>query len=134
LDKSNFNNKKEWRKFGTGLSLIMAAIGILQVIYSHERGWYILGAAATVFLVSWIVPVILKPVFILFSYIGFIMGWVMTRVILTVLFYLVLTPVGLIAKLSGKSFLPMELNKSGQSYWVDISGERKEHVTYERQF
>lgn len=134
VDKSKFNNRKEWRKFGVGLSIILAVLAILQLVMSNESGWYTATVAVTVFIVALLIPYLLKPLFILFTYVGFVMGWVMTRLILIILFYLVLTPVSLTAKLLGKSFLALKTDQSRESYWEDISQERRERIEYERQF
>lgn len=44
----------------------------------------------------------------------------MTRVILTLLFYVILTPVSLLSKLTGKVYLVMRPDKDQQSYWLDV--------------
>jgi hypothetical protein len=134
VDKSKFNNRKEWRKFGIGLSIILAVLAFLQLVVGHEWGWYVAVVAVTVIIVAFLIPYLLKPLFVFFTYVGFVMGWVMTRLILIILFYLVLTPVSLTAKLLGKSFLALKTDQSRESYWEDISQERHERIEYERQF
>lgn len=49
---------------------------------------------------------------------AFALGWVMSRVLLTILFYFVLTPVGFIAKMVGKKFLDIDYKTRKESYWV----------------
>jgi len=58
----------------------------------------------------------------------------MSRVILTLLFYIVLTPVALIAKLVGKKFMPIGFDKSAETYWEKRENKIKQPVDYERQF
>lgn len=58
----------------------------------------------------------------------------MTRVILIVLFYLIITPMGLLAKLFGTSFLDMKFKEKKESYWVAVKEERSARFNYERQF
>ena len=41
----------------------------------------------------------------------------MTRLILTVIFYLILTPTGFILRLFGKKFLQLKINREKVSYW-----------------
>jgi multisubunit Na+/H+ antiporter MnhG subunit len=79
------------------------------------------------------VPIVVKPVFILFLYIAHVLGWVMTRVILSVLFYLVITPIGLILKLFGKKFLDMKFFREKESYWIE-TGEEEGVKSYEIQY
>ena len=63
-----------------------------------------------------------------------LMGWVMTGVILIILFFLALTPLAITARIFRKKFLDLKIDKSKVSYW-DIR-EKKEikPMDYERQF
>lgn len=134
MDKSKFNDKKEWRKFGIGLGIILSIIATIQLIIARELYPYFYGTGLIVFLVGLVLPILLKPFFILFSYIGFVLGWFMTRVILSVFFYLVFTTIGLILGLFGKHFLDIKFDKKADSYWIDKKSERLERENYENQF
>jgi hypothetical protein len=63
-----------------------------------------------------------------------ILGWFMSRVILIILFYLVITPIGLFAKLFRKRFLELKINKSAKTYWEKRENIIKQPIDYERQF
>lgn len=134
MDKSKFNDRNEWRKFGIGLAVILAFIATVHVIFAKPLYAYFYTACLLVLCLAFFAPVILKPLFILFSYIGFAIGWVMTRVILTLLFYLVLTPIGLAAKIWGTSFLSLKIEKNTRSYWVDRESTEYDRKDFERQF
>lgn len=134
MDKSKFNDKKEWKKFGIGLSIILAIIATIQIFTGRELYFYFYCAGICILLISFILPILLKPVFILFSYIGFILGWFMTRVILSILFYIILTPIGAISKLFGKKYLEMQVDKNRESYWIDKPEHNQEIKNYEQQF
>jgi hypothetical protein len=63
------------------------------------------------------------------------MGWCMTRLILIALFYLVVTPIGLLMRLLGKDFLELKLDRSSAvSYWIPREGPRPEAENYNNQF
>jgi hypothetical protein len=47
------------------------------------------------------------------------MGWVMTRVLLTVFYFLLVTPFGLIRRLSGKPTLDTTWRTGRRTYWID---------------
>jgi hypothetical protein len=65
---------------------------------------------------------------------AFLLGFVVSTVFLTVFFYLVVTPVGLIARLSGKDFLERKWSNA-PSYWlVRPASAAKPPAEYERQF
>ena len=46
-------------------------------------------------------------------------SWVMNRVVLTVFYYLVLTPVGLVMRLVGKAPLDLAWGDRRKTYWID---------------
>ena len=63
-----------------------------------------------------------------------VMGHIMTLVIMVIIFYLIVTPIGFIASLTGKEFLNMKIDKSAKSYWVVREQTHRDKATYERQF
>jgi len=117
MDTSKFKDRTEWRKFGIGLSIILVILGTIQWITGSSLFLLAYLPAGIVFVSGLLFPVILKPLFILFSYIGFALGWVMTRVILSALFFLVFTPIGLLSRLVGKRYLQMGLGADETTYW-----------------
>lgn len=78
------------------------------------------GAAAGVVLV---LAFVLQPVWLAFFklWMRFAegMGWVMTRVILSVFYLLVMTPFGVVMRLAGKRPLDMRWKDGKSSYWID---------------
>ena len=134
MDKKKFNDRKELRTFGIGLGVILSLIATGQLITGGEIYPYFYGAGIIIFLIGIILPILLKPVYIVFSYISLVIGWVVTRVILSVLFYLVFTPTGLLLKLFGKKLLEMRTEKNTDSYWKDKILLKTEKNRYENQF
>ena len=132
IDKSKFNNKTEFRNFAIGLAVILTVISAVQWYLQVAVYSYLLGAAGVILVVGLLTPVVIKPVFILFSYIGFGLGWVMTRVILSLLFYLVFTPIGMILKLTGKKLLDTSFRAQRESYWIDRG--KGQDVDFTKQF
>ena len=118
MDKSKFNNKKEWRKFAFGLSAILFIIAMIQLFLGKTLFPYFFILCIITLFIGIGAPILIKPVFILFSFIGFGLGWVMTRLILTILFYLVVAPIGLLARLTGKDFLDIKFDREPTSYWI----------------
>lgn len=74
------------------------------------------------------------PGYQLWMGVAFVMGNVVSRVILAVVFYLVVTPLGLAARLIGRDRLALRARaRARASHWVDLPQERTaDH--YERQF
>ena len=114
-----------------------AAFGLFSG-YSAWRGhgfWVYPAAAAAFFLALGLVfPPALKPIQQVWMTLALLIGWVMTRVLLGALFYLVLTPISFLSRLAGKQFLEMKLEKSGKSYWNYRKPRKFEKKIYEQQF
>lgn len=50
-------------------------------------------------------------------------GWVMTRFILSLLFYLVFAPIGIILRMFGSNYLELKLDKNAETYWNPVEGK-----------
>lgn len=62
----------------------------------------------------------------------FILGWINTRIILVILFYLILTPVGLLLRLFRIDLL--ERRKKVGTYWKKKEKVKFNPLNYERRF
>ena len=116
--KSIKGTKPELRKFG--LTIVIFLLVIAGFLFWKQRpsfpyfayiggGFALLGLAA---------PIILKPIYKVWMSFAVVMGFVMTRVILTVLYFGMFTPIALLTKLLGKDLLDQRLDKNAASYWV----------------
>jgi hypothetical protein len=128
------SGKKELRQFGIIICIACGLLGVLlwwrgKTYYSYS---FII-AAAFLFL-GFTLPAALKPFHKAWMTISILMGWLMTRVILIILFYGILTPIGLIGRLCGKDFLDIKLNKNTPSYWVLRGKQEYDKKSYEQQF
>ena len=134
MDTSKFNDRKEWRKFGIGLGIILAVIGGVQLLKGRSAYPYFLCAGGLTALAGILTPILVKPVFILFSYLGVVLGWISTRVILAAIFYLLLTPIAVVMKLAGKKFLTMKADRNLTTYWIDRNKHFNDTESFENQF
>ena len=134
MDKSKFKDKKEWKKFGTGLCIILLIIASILLIKGKGSYLYFSGTGILILILAFFIPVLLKPLYIFFSIIGFGLGWFMTRLILNILFYLILTPIGLISKLFGKHFLDLKFKEKKNSFWIPKEQKAEGTGEYEKQF
>jgi hypothetical protein len=134
MDKSKFNDKIEWRKFGIALAVLLFIISAVQYFKQIELYSNFLVASVLFLLSALALPILIKPVFIVFSYIGFGMGWVMTRIILFILFYLFITPISIFARKFGNRFLDLRFDRSKESYWLPVKDNKNNRDNFEKQF
>ncbi len=126
--------KKDLRKFGLTVGIALLIISGILLWSAKDSFIYFGSAGITLLLVGLILPQVLKPLNKAWMTLALLMGWVMTRVILTILFYIVVTPTAFFAKVFKKKFLELKIDRSGNSYW-ELRG--KKPVTpkdYEKQF
>ena len=132
--KSIKSEKSDLRKFGITIGVILLIIaGFL--FWSGKESLQILFVLGAVLLVlGFTIPVILKPIYWVWMIFATILGWIMTRVILSLLFYLIFTPIGLVARLFGKQFIELKWDDSKDSYWNYRSKKYIMNDEYEKQF
>ena len=125
---------RDLRKFGLMVGGVFAVLGLL-FLWRHKAHYpYFLWPGAVLVLFGAILPRALKWMYIAWMSVAFVLGFVMAHVILAVLFYLVITPIGLLAKLAGKDFLSLKLDRAAKSYWIPREKKPKSAADYERQF
>jgi multisubunit Na+/H+ antiporter MnhG subunit len=126
--------KKDLRKFGLTVGAVLLIIGIILYLTGKTLFLIFGGAGTLLILLAFIYPKALKPANKLWMMLAILMGWFMSRVILAILFYLVVTPTALLLKIIGKDFLKLRADKSVKSYWEKRDNKIAEKLDYERQF
>lgn len=115
-------SRSELRKFGLILAGgIMLFFGLLFPLVRggtiQLTGWPWLLALALV-IISLLVPRLLKPVNRGWLFIGNILGYVNTRIILGIIYLLIFTPTAFLFKLLGKDCMERTFDKEVESYCV----------------
>jgi len=128
------SGKSDLRKFGITIGIVLILLGGLLFWRQQNYYFYFFILAAAFIIPGLAVPAVLKPIHKVWMTLSIILGWVMTRVILGVLFYLVVTPTGWLARLFGKEFLDLKINKGVSSYWISKEEQKLNKADYERQF
>ena len=126
------SNKRDLRQFGVTMGVVFGLFGGYSAWRGH--GFWIYAAEVGVFFLAFglIFPVALKPVQKIWMTLALLMGWVMSRVILCVLFFAAVTPIGLLLRLGGKDLLDLKRGSRRPSEWRARKVREKED--YENQF
>ena len=126
------SGKSNLRKFGIIVGTVFLIIAGL-LFWKEKESFQLFLAIGTVLFVTGIaIPFTLKPFYWVWMVFSIILGWFMTRVILSLLFFVIITPIGLIARSFGKQFLGLKMDRSQQSYWSMRTAETSKN--YEKQF
>lgn len=127
-------DKKTLRE--TGLTMAVCLFIIVGIYYWRHQtwSWYLMLAAAIFGLLGLAAPLALKPFQKVWMTLALLMGWLMSRVILTVFFYLVITPIGFLSRLFGRKFLSLRPDDKSASYWEKHAYGAVDRRTYENQY
>ena len=128
LDRNNL------KKFGIIMGTAFFVIALF-ILIRHKHS--ILPASiisAVFFVLAFIMPDLLKPAYIFWMKFAFVLGWINTRLILFIIFYLIFTPIGLGMRLFGVDLLDRKIDKNKESYWRKKEKGDSRPLTYERQF
>lgn len=128
------SSPKKLREFGLVVGGVLCALGIW--LWWRGRGSFPYFLAPGIFLVitGALIPWVLKPLQKAWMTLAILLGWVMTRVLMTVLFFLAITPIGLILRLAGKDLLDQKLEPKKPSYWKIRPQSPRVPADYEKQF
>ena len=128
------SKKSDLRNFGFFIGIVLLIISGFLFWKEKESFQIFLAIGITLFLTAIATPYILKPVYWIWMIFATILGWFMTRLILSLLFYVVFTSIGLTLRLFGKQFLELRWDKSKESYWNFRTSELLQKEDYEKQF
>ncbi len=126
---------RELRKFGLLVGAVLAALGILALVRGRVYYPYLLAPGLALIVLGAAVPHALKHVYIAWMFLAIVLGFIVSNVILILFFFLIITPIGLAARLFGKDFLRLKLDRQAATYW--ISREKnppRTQAEYEQQF
>lgn len=117
LDCSEESLVKFGRTVGGVFLLIATAIYIFRTVTDAVVIFTMLGAALV--LHSMAAPKRLRMVYRVWMGMAFVLGWIVSRAILALFFFVIITPVALAARVVGKKFLDTEFKTGQQSYWIE---------------
>ncbi|MDD5166709.1 MAG: SxtJ family membrane protein [Candidatus Omnitrophica bacterium] len=133
MEKPNPDNK-DLKSFGIAMGIAFLAIaGLIIARHRHSPVPAAIISAVFIFL-ALIRPLSLKPVYMAWMKLAFLLSWFNTRLILLVIFYLVFAPVGMFLRLLGIDLLDRKIDKTRQSYWQGKEEKEFSLADYEKRF
>jgi membrane-associated HD superfamily phosphohydrolase len=109
------------RRFALLLFILLLFIAAYRTVYHHipwddTARWELM--VLEIAAVSVVFPVILYPLYRQWMRVSFVLGWIISRVLLISLYYLLLTPIALLMRLIGKDLLKKKFSDEKSSYWI----------------
>lgn len=114
MSESQKINKRQCLETAVVLAAVLLFFG-----YRFED-WRYVAATFFVLLVSLILPIIFYPLAKLWFGLGMVLSFVSTKILLTIIFFLILTPVGIVRKWMGKDTLFLKVFKKERTSVLKI--------------
>jgi hypothetical protein len=108
------------RRFGIVMAVFFGLFGALFVWRGRAWGEPTLYVAGAFLVLGLLAPRILGPIEKAWMAFAGVLQLIMTTIILTLTFFLVITPMGLLLRLTGKDLLGLEGDPEIKTYWVPV--------------
>ena len=128
------STRKELREFGLTIGIILVILGALALWRGKGASVYFLAAGVGLITLGLLLPGPLKPLQKTWMGFSVVIGFFVSRIILFILFYAVITPIGLITRLLGKDILDQKIDGRSASYWREKEPAVKDKKSYENQY
>ena len=114
------NTPKVLRSFGFTLGTVsLLAAGVLVLFSDTQRlHWVLAGLGAALAVLGLVAPRTLKSLYVPWMGLALVLGVLMTYILLTLVFFLVITPIGLLMRLFGRDPMRRTLARKAESYWI----------------
>lgn len=114
--------------------VLPGVIGGLMLWKGSANGWIWI-TVGCVLGVSRIIPPLFRAIYRIWISFSIILGYFVSRILLTIIFFIIITPMGLIMRIVGKDPMERKLDPNAATYWSPKEQEKDTSVErYEKQF
>lgn len=128
------SEKSDLKKFG--ITIGVAFLIIFFALFFLKKTWYnpIIITGIILIGLGYVIPKALLPLQKIWMAFSIIMGWAISHLMLCIVFYAIITPIGIIAKIFGKNFISLRFRGPEKSYWISRDDKTAKSEDYEKQF
>lgn len=121
------------RAFGWVFVMVFLIIGAWPLVSGGAPRWWSLIISGVVLVVTVAAPALLTLPNRLWLRLGLLLNRVISPVVLAFMFYVVVTPMGLLMRMFAKDFMRLRHDASAESYWIkrDPPGPRPDTMNHQ---
>ena len=112
------------RNFGLVFFVFFLIIGLWPLLETNEIRYWSIFFSIIFFLLGITNSKLLNPLNKIWFNFGILLGKVISPLIMGIIFFLVVTPIGVIMRVIGKDILSLKYNKKNKSYWIEKNGPK----------
>jgi Saxitoxin biosynthesis operon protein SxtJ len=122
------------RKFGLTIGTVLGIIGGVRLVFGHNHWAWWLGAGLALALFALFLPAALHPLNRAWMLLGLVLYKIVNPIVMALLFFSTITPVGLLMRLFGKDPLRLRRDPTAASYWIEREPSGPPTETMRNQF
>ena len=121
------DSRKQNRKFGFTIGITLIIFAVLRALIKHKYGVILPVAGITMILVTLLIPVWLTSIRLIWERLGHVFGIINTYILLTIFYFLIVTPLGLIMRLFGQDVLKLKYTDQN-TYWEPTASDEGKEI------
>jgi hypothetical protein len=122
------------RSFGLVFSAVFTIVALFPLLGDGGVRWWALAIAAAMLAIGLCRPGLLRPLNRLWFRFGLLLNRIVSPVVMGILFFLTVTPVGLVMRLRNRDLLRQRFDPGAKSYWIEIDRETAARSSMRQQF
>ena len=112
------------RNFGIVFFAVFLVISLYSLTFGGGVAKWSLAVSIVFLILGLINSKILTPLNRLWFKFGILLGRIVSPIVMALIFFAVVTPIGLIMRLLRKDLLNLRYNKKSKSYWIEKKGPK----------
>jgi len=122
IDMPKRPTPKQLRWFGVIMFVFFSAVAGAVCFKLHARAvaFALVGVGAVFALLFYAVRALRVPMYLAWMRVFFPVGWLVSNAIVAVIYYLIVTPIGLIMRLVGRDPMRRRFDRNAGTYWVAL--------------
>ena len=113
------------KSFGLVFFVVFLIIGLWPLLHEDQFQIWSLFFSLFFLVLGLMNSKLLTPLNLLWTKFGILLGNVFAPIVMSFIFFLVVTPIGLLMRIMGRDLLRTKYNKSGKTYWI----KREKRIT-----
>lgn len=122
------------RNFGLVIGAALAIFGLLPLLHGGALRLWLLGPAVIVLAIAITAPRFLAPFNLVWFWIGKILGLIVSPLVMMLLFFVTITPIGIAVRWSGKDLLRLRRRNDLSTYWIERARSSAARESLKNQF
>jgi hypothetical protein len=123
---------RDLRKFGLVVGAVFVALGLWFLFREKSYTWFILAPGLLLVSFGATAPRVLRWPYVGWMTLALALGTIVSTLLLILIFILVVTPIGLLARATGRDFLHRRRLPEAASYWI-VRADRRQKKPHEHE-